>query len=121
MAPKVLIADKLSPAAIEIFRARGIEVDVTTGLPPAELRAIIGGYDGLAIRSATKVTKAIIDECKILGRKATEAAMTGSRSVTPSAEQKELNADAEERTGQLKRCWPCSETLLAFYCRMVIF
>ncbi len=53
MSPKVLIADKLSPAAIEIFRARGIETDVRTGLPPAELRAIIGGYDGLAIRSAT--------------------------------------------------------------------
>jgi D-3-phosphoglycerate dehydrogenase len=71
MAPKVLIADKLSPAAIEIFRARGIEVDVTTGLPPAELRAIIGGYDGLAIRSATKVTKELLEvatNLKVVGR-----------------------------------------------------
>ena len=61
MAPKVLIADKLSPAAIEIFRARGIEVDVKTGLSPADLRAIIGAYDGLAIRSATKVTKELLE------------------------------------------------------------
>ncbi|GAB0113815.1 phosphoglycerate dehydrogenase [Acidisoma sp. C75] len=71
MAPKVLIADKLSPAAIEIFRARGIETDVKTGLSPAELRAIIGGYDGLAIRSATKVTKELLDEAarlKVVGR-----------------------------------------------------
>jgi D-3-phosphoglycerate dehydrogenase len=71
MAPKVLIADKLSPAAIEIFRARGIEADVKTGLSPAELRAIIGGYDGLAIRSATKVTKELLEvatELKVVGR-----------------------------------------------------
>ncbi len=40
--PKVLISDKLSPAAVEIFRARGIEVDVKPGLSPADLRAIIG-------------------------------------------------------------------------------
>jgi D-3-phosphoglycerate dehydrogenase len=71
MAPKVLIADKLSPAAIEIFRARGIEADVKTGLPPAELRAIIGSYDGLAIRSATKVTKELLEVAttlKVVGR-----------------------------------------------------
>jgi D-3-phosphoglycerate dehydrogenase len=71
MAPKVLIADKLSPAAIEIFRARGIEADVKTGLAPADLRAIIGGYDGLAIRSATKVTKELLEvaaQLKVVGR-----------------------------------------------------
>jgi D-3-phosphoglycerate dehydrogenase len=71
MAPKVLIADKLSAAAIEIFRARGIETDVKTGLAPAELRAIIGGYDGLAIRSATKVTKELLEvatDLKVVGR-----------------------------------------------------
>jgi D-3-phosphoglycerate dehydrogenase / 2-oxoglutarate reductase len=71
MAPKVLIADKLSAAAIEIFRARGIEADVKTGLAPAELRAIIGGYDGLAIRSATKVTKELLEvatDLKVVGR-----------------------------------------------------
>ena len=59
--PKVLISDKLSAAAVEIFRSRGIEVDVKTGLTPAELRAIIGEYDGLAIRSATKVTREVLE------------------------------------------------------------
>ncbi len=39
--PKVLISDKLSPAAVEIFRDRGIEVDLKPGLSPADLRAII--------------------------------------------------------------------------------
>jgi D-3-phosphoglycerate dehydrogenase len=69
--PKVLISDKLSPAAIEIFKQRGIEADVKTGLTPAELRAIIGDYDGLAIRSATKVTRELLDagtKLKVVGR-----------------------------------------------------
>ena len=68
---KVLISDKLSPAAIDIFRARGIEVDLKPGLTPAELREIIGEYDGLAIRSATKVTKELLDAApnlKVVGR-----------------------------------------------------
>ena len=47
---KVLISDSLSPRAVEIFRERGVEVDVKTGLKPEELKAIIGEYDGLAIR-----------------------------------------------------------------------
>lgn len=64
--PKVLISDKLSPAAIDIFKQRGIEVDVKTGLTPADLRAIIGEYDGLAIRSATKVTREVLDAAKNL-------------------------------------------------------
>ncbi len=69
--PKVLISDKLSPEAVAIFRDRGIEVDVKPGLTPAELRAIIGEYDGLAIRSATKVTKELLDvatKLKVVGR-----------------------------------------------------
>jgi D-3-phosphoglycerate dehydrogenase len=69
--PKVLISDKLSPAAVAIFRNRGIEVDLKPGLSPADLRAIIGGYDGLAIRSATKVTKELLDvatNLKVVGR-----------------------------------------------------
>jgi D-3-phosphoglycerate dehydrogenase len=69
--PKVLISDKLSPAAIAIFKDRGVEVDVKTGLTPAELRAIIGAYDGLAIRSATKVTREVLDAAtnlKVVGR-----------------------------------------------------
>ncbi len=68
---KVLISDKLSPAAVAIFRSRGIEADVKTGLAPAELRAIIGEYDGLAIRSATKVTRELLDAApnlKVVGR-----------------------------------------------------
>ncbi len=69
--PRVLISDKLSPAAVEIFRARGIETDVKTGLKPAELREIIGQYDGLAIRSATKVTREVIEAAprlRVVGR-----------------------------------------------------
>ncbi len=52
--PKVLIADKLSPTAVDIFRDKGIDVDVRTGLGKDELIAIIGDYDGLAVRSNTK-------------------------------------------------------------------
>ena len=69
--PKVLISDKLSPAAVEIFRSRGIDVDVKPGLSPAELRGIVGDYDGLAIRSATKVTKELLDaapKLRVVGR-----------------------------------------------------
>ncbi|MBT3628481.1 MAG: phosphoglycerate dehydrogenase, partial [Rhodospirillaceae bacterium] len=69
--PKVLISDKMSPLAAEIFTARGIEVDVNTGLEPDGLKAIIAGYDGLAVRSATKATAEIIeaaDNLKVIGR-----------------------------------------------------
>jgi D-3-phosphoglycerate dehydrogenase len=69
--PRVLISDKLSPAAVAIFRERGIEADVKTGLAPAELRAIIGEYDGLAVRSATKVTREVLEvapRLKVVGR-----------------------------------------------------
>ena len=68
---KVLISDKLSPAAVQIFRDRGIEVDVKSGLSPADLRGIIGDYDGLAIRSATKVTRELLeatDRLRVVGR-----------------------------------------------------
>ncbi|WP_109807853.1 phosphoglycerate dehydrogenase [Sphingosinithalassobacter portus] len=69
--PKVLISDKMSPKAAEIFRARGIEVDEITGKTPDELKAIIGDYDGLAIRSSTKVTRDILEAAtnlKVVGR-----------------------------------------------------
>jgi D-3-phosphoglycerate dehydrogenase len=69
--PRVLISDKLSPAAVAIFRDRGIDVDLRPGLTPAELRAIIPDYDGLAIRSATKVTRELLDAAprlKVVGR-----------------------------------------------------
>ena len=58
--PKVLISDKLSPAAVEIFKTRGIDVDVKTSLTPQELLAIIKDYDGLAVRSNTKVTAEVL-------------------------------------------------------------
>ena len=69
--PKVLISDKLSPEAVAIFKDRGIDVDVKPGLTPPELREIIGQYDGLAIRSNTKVTKELLDAAtnlKVVGR-----------------------------------------------------
>jgi D-3-phosphoglycerate dehydrogenase len=71
MAPRVLIADKLSPAAIDIFKARGVEADVKTGLSKDELIKIIGDYDGLAVRSATKADKDVIaaaKRLKVIGR-----------------------------------------------------
>jgi D-3-phosphoglycerate dehydrogenase len=71
MAPKVLIADELSPKALEIFRSRGIDVDVRVGLKKPELLGIIGAYDGLAVRSATKADKDVIaagKKLKVIGR-----------------------------------------------------
>ncbi len=69
--PKVLISDKMDPKAAQIFRERGVEVDEITGKTPDELKAIIGNYDGLAIRSSTKVTKEILEHAtnlKVIGR-----------------------------------------------------
>ena len=71
--PKVLISDALSPAAVQIFKDRGIDVDFqpTLGKDKEKLAAIIGGYDGLAIRSATKVTAKILEQArnlKVIGR-----------------------------------------------------
>ena len=69
--PKVLISDKMDPNAARIFEDRGCDVDVITGESPEELAARIGDYDGLAIRSSTKVTPAILDAAtnlKVIGR-----------------------------------------------------
>jgi D-3-phosphoglycerate dehydrogenase len=69
--PKVLISDSLSPNAVEIFKIRGVEVDLKTGMSPEELIACIGGYDGLAVRSATKVTPELLEAAtslKVVGR-----------------------------------------------------
>ncbi len=69
---KVLVSDPLSEVGVKIFQETpGIDVDVNTGLAPEELKAIIGQYDGLVIRSATKVTSEIIDAAgnlKVIGR-----------------------------------------------------
>ena len=71
--PKVLISDALSDAAVQIFRDRGLEVDFQPklGKDPDKLAEIIGKYDGLAIRSATKATAALIARAgnlKVIGR-----------------------------------------------------
>ena len=71
MTPRVLISDKLSPAAVAIFKERGVQVDVKPGLDKEELAKIIGDYDGLAIRSATKVTAKLLERAtklKVVGR-----------------------------------------------------
>ncbi|MCS7281562.1 MAG: phosphoglycerate dehydrogenase [Desulfobacterota bacterium] len=68
---KVLIADDLSEKALEILKENNFEFDIKTGLKGEELRAIIGNYDALIVRSATKVTKDVIekaDKLKIIGR-----------------------------------------------------
>ena len=71
--PKVLISDALSDAAVQIFKDRGVEVDFQPklGKDAAKLAEIIGNYDGLAIRSATKATAELIakaDNLKVIGR-----------------------------------------------------
>src|SRR5258706_505596 len=71
--PKVLISDALSPAAVQIFKDRGIDVDFqpNLGKDKDKLAEIIGNYDGLAIRSATKATAKIIEKAtrlKVIGR-----------------------------------------------------
>lgn len=69
---KVLVSDALSEVGVKIFQETpGIEVDVITGLSPGELKEIIGKYDALVIRSATKVTEDIItaaSNLKVIGR-----------------------------------------------------
>ncbi|MCQ0971079.1 phosphoglycerate dehydrogenase [Paracoccus sp. TK19116] len=71
--PKVLVSDKLSETAVQIFRDRGVEVDYMPdlGKDKEKLADIIGGYDGLAIRSATKVTEKLLAQAgnlKVVGR-----------------------------------------------------
>jgi D-3-phosphoglycerate dehydrogenase len=71
--PKVLISDALSPAAVQIFKDRGVEVDFqpALGKDKDKLAAIVGNFEGLAIRSATKVTAKILERAnslKVIGR-----------------------------------------------------
>ncbi len=73
MAPKVLVSDKLSETAVQIFRDRGIDVDFMPdlGKDKDKLVEVIGQYDGLAIRSATKATAKLLekaDNLKVIGR-----------------------------------------------------
>ena len=73
MGPRVLISDALSPAAVEIFKDRGVDVDFqpNLGKDKDKLAAIVGKFDGLAVRSATKVSPKILeraDHLKVIGR-----------------------------------------------------
>src|SRR5215475_14514336 len=73
MPPKVLISDALSPAAVQIFKDRGVEVDFQPklGADKEKLAELIGNFDGLAIRSATKVTPKVLEKAKhlkVIGR-----------------------------------------------------
>lgn len=71
MAPRVLVSDDLSSDGVDIMRKEGLEVDVKIGLPPDELERIIGDYDALAVRSATKVTARVLEKAtrlKVVGR-----------------------------------------------------
>src|ERR1043165_4747759 len=73
MAPRVLISDALSPAAVQIFKDRGVEVDFQPklGADKDKLAELVGQFDGLAIRSATKVTPKILEKAKnlkVIGR-----------------------------------------------------
>ncbi|HXV23575.1 MAG TPA: phosphoglycerate dehydrogenase [Alphaproteobacteria bacterium] len=68
---KILISDALSPNAVQIFRDRGIEADYRPGLSAAELKKVLADYDGLAVRSATKVTRELLaasSSLRIVGR-----------------------------------------------------
>jgi D-3-phosphoglycerate dehydrogenase len=73
MAPRVLISDALSSAAVQIFKDRGVEVDFqpNLGKDKEKLAQVIDGFDGLAVRSATKVTGKILEKArslKVIGR-----------------------------------------------------
>src|SRR5690554_3662604 len=69
--PKVLISDKMNPLAAEIFEQKGCDVTVRTGMSEDELLAVIGEFDGLAIRSSTYVTPKVLEAAKnlkVIGR-----------------------------------------------------
>lgn len=68
---KILISDNISKKCIEILKTSGLDVDVKTGMNPSELKACIGEYHGIILRSATKLTSDIINAAtnlKVIGR-----------------------------------------------------
>src|SRR5262245_35948410 len=70
-ARRVLVCDELSPAAMDVFRARGIEPEVRTGLAEDDLVAAVRGVHALVVRSATKVTRRVIEaapDLRVIGR-----------------------------------------------------
>ena len=71
MAHRVLVADDLSAEGVEILRRAGLQVDVRLGMKPEELESAIGDYDGVAVRSATKITARVLEKgtrLKVVGR-----------------------------------------------------
>ena len=101
---KVLIADALSPGAAASFRARGIAVDERAGLGPDSLIACIGRYDGIVVRSATKLTPEVIEaavQLKIIGRAGVDvdnidlAAATARGIIVMNAPEDTTTATAE--------------------------
>ncbi len=69
---KILVTDSLAPEGLQVFeRTKGFEVDVRLGLKPAELKKIVGDYEGWVIRSGTKITANLIEvaqNLKVIGR-----------------------------------------------------
>src|SRR5487761_1233635 len=82
--PKVLISDELSPRAVAVFKERGVETVVNTKLTPDELKQVVAEFDGLAVRSATKVTKPVIaaaKRLKVIGRAGIGVAAATQRGI----------------------------------------
>ena len=68
---KILISDKMSNKVEDVLKSKSIDYDIKTGLEPNELKSIIDDYDGILIRSATKLTADILENCsnlKVIGR-----------------------------------------------------
>src|SRR4030065_1148361 len=68
---RILVSDSISDKGVEILRSAGLTVDVKTKLTPSELINIIGEYEGLVVRSATKVTADVVNaarKLKVVGR-----------------------------------------------------
>jgi D-3-phosphoglycerate dehydrogenase len=68
---KILISDKMSNKVEDVLKSKSIDYDIKTGLEPNELKLIIDNYDGILIRSATKLTADILENCsnlKVIGR-----------------------------------------------------
>ncbi len=107
---KILIADKTAPICASLLREAGHEVDENTGLSMDALIGIIGNYDGMVVRSATKVTADIIaaaDNLKVIGRAGTGvdnidvAAAADRKIVVMNAPGGNSNAVAEIVLGQM--------------------
>ena len=91
--PKVLISDALSPAAVQIFKDRGVEVDFqpNLGKDKDKLAEIIGNYDGLAIRSNTSVCLSIVDPA--VTTLAVEAQSAFAKSLSAAVEKEGAGYD----------------------------